>query len=140
MVPRSAVTCSTGGFIVRKERSQTRLCEIFDLLLELKRKRNSLGDGISKRLAELLSLRFDKTASSLLAQLAYLFTPKGLVYFRDIFSALDFEGPLETQDYQRRLDLRDALMREFVSLYGYFGFTLPHIRVPPLFHQFLNKA
>ena len=127
-----------GEFIVRTERSQTRLCEVFDLLLELKRKWDSLGDGISKRLAELLSVRFDKTASGLLAQLAYLFTPKGLIYFRDIFSALDFEGPFDTQDYQRRLDLRDALMREFASLYGYFGFTLPHIRVPPLFHQFLK--
>ena len=29
-------------------------------------------------------------------------------------------------------------MHEFSSVYAYFGFAMPHIRVPPLFHQFLK--
>ena len=86
----------------------------------------------------MLSARFEKTANGLLTQLAYLFTPKGLLYFRNIFSILDAEESLDEHDYRRRLNLRDALMHEFSSVYAYFGFAMPHIRVPPLFHQFLK--
>ena len=127
-----------GEFIVQTERSQTRLCEVFDLLIELKKKWDALGNHVSKRLAEMLSARFEKTANGLLTQLAYLFTPKGLLYFRNIFSILDAEESLDEHDYRRRLNLRDALMHEFSSVYAYFGFAMPHIRVPPLFHQFLK--
>ena len=127
-----------GEFVVQTERSQTRLCEVFDLLIDLKKKWDALANPISKRLAEMLSARFEKTANGILTQVAYLFTPKGLVYFRSIFSVLDVEESLDEHDYQRRLHLRDDLMREFGSVYSYFGFAMPHIRVPPLFHQFLK--
>ena len=127
-----------GEFIVETERSRTRLCEVFDLLLELKKKWAAIGNPVSERLAEMLSIRFDRTANGLLTQLAYLFTPKGLVYFRSIFCALDREDTLDQRDYERRLNLRDALMREFTTVYGYFGFVMAEVRVPPLFHQFVR--
>lgn len=127
-----------GEFIVQTERSQTRLCEVFALLIDLKKKWDALANPISKRLAEMLSVRFENTANGILTQLAYLFTPKGLVYFRGIFSVLDVEESIDEHDYQRRLNLRDDLMREFGSVYAYFGFAMPEIRVPPLFHQFLK--
>ena len=78
------------------------------------------------------------STNGLLTQPTFLFTPKGLMYFRNILSVLDFEESIDEDDYRRRVKLRDALMHEFISVYGYFGFPMPDIRVPALFHQFLK--
>ena len=127
-----------GEFIVTIERNDTRLCQVFDYLLELRQSWDSLGDDISTKLSILLSDRFNTTGDGLLAQVAFMFTPKGLLYFRRVFSVLDRprEGN-QDERFDRCFNLRDALMHKFQEIYEYFGFPEGSRRIPPLFHQFL---
>ena len=120
------------------ERNETRLCQVFDHLLELRQSWDSLGQDILIKLSELLSNRFNTTGDGLLAQLAFMFTPKGLLYFRRVFSVLDRprEGN-QDERYDRCFSLRDALMHKLQELYEYFGFPEGKRRIPPLFRQFL---
>ena len=132
-----AALAPLGEFVLAVQASDTRLCQVYDYLLELKMKWTSVGNHVSDVLAGLLAERFDSTADGLLAQVAYLCTPKGLAYFRSIFEKLDEPHEQMSQDFQRRFQLRDALMRKFLDVYGYYGFQASEVRVPPLFHQFL---
>ena len=126
-----------GQFIVSIQGDATRLCQVFDHLLQLKVKWAENGDDISTTLSRLLARRFDSTADGLLAQVAYLFTPKGLTYFRKIFSEMGEDQEIDA-NFTRRFNLRDALMRKFLDIYRYFGFMHADSRVPPLFHRFLQ--
>ena len=79
--------------------------------------RTHLANHISSQIS--ISLKYS-TADGLLMQLAYLFTPKGLCYFRGIFSILDRMSEhdhVNKEDLKRRHALRDALMRKFMDLY-----------------------
>ena len=127
-----------GEFIVTIERNDTRLCQVFDYLLELRQSWDSLGEDISTKLSRLLSDRFNTTGDGLLAQVAFMFTPKGLLYFRRVFAVLDRprEGN-QDERFDRCFNLRDALMHKFQEIYEYFGFPEGSRRIPPLFHQFL---
>lgn len=131
-----------GEFILETEKTDTRLCDVFKLLAELKRKWDEFDDDISRMLSKMMAVRFDSTADGLLMQLAYLFTPEGLKYFRRIFSVLDRvsdQDYINKEDLQRRHTLRDALMRKFMDLYNYYGYPRAGERVPPLFYQFVSQ-
>ena len=110
-----------------------------DYLLQLKTKWHDIGNSVSAVLGELLAERFDTTADGLLAQLTYLFTPKGLTYFRGIFSKLDEHHEEMTDDFKRRFQLRDSLMHKLLDIYQYYGFQSSMARVPLLYHQFLSS-
>ena len=126
-----------GQFIVTVERNETRLCEVFDHLLNLKGEWSKIGSDLTTKLSQLLALRFDTTGDGLLTQLAYMFTPKGLQYFRRVFHVLNRVDEVQDEVYRRCFSLRDALMNKFLQIYQYFGFNDGHQSVPPLFHQFL---
>ena len=127
-----------GEFIVTIERNETRLCEVFDHLLQLRQKWDDIGGDLSCRLSRLLAARFDNTGDGLLAQVAFLFTPKGLLYFQRIFCVLNEPHEEQPETYARCFRLRDALMLKFEQVYEYFGFPEGRQRVPPLFHQYLT--
>lgn len=127
-----------GEFIVTIERNETRLCQVFDYLLQLKQRWDSLGKDISTKLSQLLAIRFDTTGDGLLAQVAFMFTPKGLLYFRKVFSVLhQLREGNHDECYDRCFRLRDAMMHKFKQIYEFFGFPDGSQRIPPLFHQFL---
>ena len=128
-----------GEFILAVQATDTRLCQVYDYLLQLKTKWHDIGNSVSAVLGELLAERFDTTADGLLAQLTYLFTPKGLNYFRGIFSKLDEHHEEMTDDFKRRFQLRDSLMHKLLDIYQYYGFQSSMARVPLLFHQFLSS-
>ena len=67
-----------------------------------------------------------------------MFTPKGLLYFRKVFSVLhQLREGNHDECYDRCFRLRDAMMHKFKQIYEFFGFPDGSQRIPPLFHQFL---
>lgn len=130
-----------GEFILETEKTDTRLCDVFSLLSDLKTKWDQFDSDVSRMLSTMMATRFESTADGLLMQLAYLFTPKGLRYFRGIFSILDRmndQDHVNKEDLKRRHALRDALMQKFMDLYDYYGYPMSRVRVPPLFYQFVS--